>query len=80
MKTQNILILLLLFQVCLTSTLKKYKLEIKNGIKEDDDIVLVPGVFTKISLVLKSLEGDDFTFQEEDKIGFKVSFDDKKIV
>ena len=80
MKTQDILILLLLFQVCLTSTLKKYKLEIKNGIKEDDDIVLVPGVFTKISLVLKSLEGDDFTFQEEDKIGFKVSFDDKKIV
>ena len=80
MKTQDILILILLFQVCLTSTLKKYKLEIKNGIKEEDDIVLVPGVFTKISLVLKSLEGDDFTFQEKDKIGFKVSFDDTKIV
>lgn len=80
MKNESILILILLFQICLTSTLKTYKLEIKNGINEEDDIVLVPGVFTKISLVLKSVDGDDFTFQEEDKIGFKVSFDDKKIV
>ena len=82
MKVPSILILFLLFQVCFTTTIKQYKLEIKNANEVDADIVLVPGIFTKISLALTSLDGDDFTFQEEDnnKIGYKVSFNDENIV
>ena len=82
MKVQSILILFFLFQACLTTLLKKYKLEIKNAVEVDADIVLVPGIFTKVSLVLKSLDGDDFTFKEDDKdkIGYKISFNDANIV
>ena len=81
MKVQNILILFLLFQVCHTTTLKKFKLEIKDGLEAEADIVLLPGIFTKITLSLKSLDGDDFTFKEDDaKIGYKISFNDENIV
>ena len=81
MKVQSILILFLLFQVCLTTALKKFKLEIKDSLEAEADIVLLPGIFTKITLSLKSLDGDDFTFNEdEEKTGYKISFNDEKIV
>ena len=80
MKVQNILALVFLFQVCLTTTVKKYQLEIKNGYNGSGEIVLTPGIFTRISLVLTSLDGDDFTYSDEDTIGYKLTFDDKNLV
>ena len=81
MKVQNILILFLLFQVCLTTVLKKFQLEIKDGLEAEADIILLPGIFTKITLSLKSLDGDDFSFTEdEEKTGYKISFNDENIV
>jgi len=80
MKVQNILALVFLFQVCLTTTVKKYQLEIKNGYNGSGEIVLTPGIFTRISLVLTSLDGDDFTYSDKDTIGYKLTFDDKNLV
>lgn len=63
MKAQNILIFLCLFQIYLTSTTNKYKLNIKNGIDGSDNIALTPGIFKKIILELSSENGDDFTYE-----------------
>ena len=82
MKAQNILIFLCLFQIYLTSTTNKYKLNIKNGIDGSDNIVLTPGIFKKIILELSSENGDDFTYEqnEDDKVSYKVKFETDNII
>ena len=78
MKTQNYLLLVILFQLCLTSTIKKYKLEIKDGNGEENQITLIPGIFTKITLSLTNLEGNEFAYKDETK--YIIKFNDEKIV
>jgi len=78
MKTQNYLLLVILFQLCLTSTIKKYKLEIKDGNGEENQITLIPGIFTKITLSLTNLEGNEFAYKDETK--YILKFNDEKIV
>ena len=72
---KNIVLFILLIHACLSATLK-YKLEIKNDKGNDDPIVLVPGVFTKINLVLTSLD-TNFNY---DKTAYIIKFQDKNIV
>ena len=79
MRAYKILFLALLLQICITETVNQYKLEIKNGKGDDEQIVLVPGVFTPITLVLTSLGGNDFDFQETD-LTYTLTFKDEKIV
>ena len=82
MKAQRIIFVLCLFQLYLTSATNKYILKIKNGIDGSDNIVLVPGVFTKITLELSSEDGDDFIYEKEEakKIAYKVKFNNENIV
>ena len=76
MKAINILLLAFLFQLCLSSAEKKYKLEIKNGNGDDSPITLVPGVFTKITLVLSSIGEMDY----KDESSYTLKFNDEKLV
>ena len=76
MKAINILLLAFLFQLCLSSAEKKYKLEIKNGNGDDSPITLVPGVFTKITLVLSSIGEMNY----EDESSYILKFNDEKLV
>ena len=62
MKIEHAVFLFCLFQLYLTSATNKYTLKIKNGIDGSDNIVLVPGIFTKISLELSSEDGEDFVY------------------
>ena len=66
MKIINILIFAFLLELCLATTEKKYTLKIKNGIDGSDNIVLVPGIFTKISLVLTNEKEEEFSFVENE--------------
>lgn len=77
MKAQIVLIFALLFQLCLSIATDKYSLKIKNG-DGGDKIVLQPGIFTKLTLVLSSEEGEDFNY-EEDERKYKLTFVDEKI-
>ena len=63
MKAQIVLIFALLFQLCLSIATDKYTLKIKNG-DGGDKIVLQPGIFTKLTLVLSSEEGEDFNYED----------------
>lgn len=76
MKAINILLIAFLFQLCLSSAEKKYKLEIKNGNGDDSPITLVPGVFTKITLVLSSIGEMDYN----DDSSYTLKFNDEKLV
>ena len=76
MKAINFLLLAFLFQLCLSSAEKKYKLEIKNGNGDDSPITLVPGVFTKITLVLSSIGEMDY----KDESSYTLKFNDEKLV
>ena len=82
MKTKHVLFLFCLFQLYLTSATNKYTLKIKNGIDGSDNIVLVPGIFTKITLELSSEDGEDFVYEEDEKkkISYKVTFNNDNIV
>ena len=82
MKIINILLLAFLFQLCFSEAEKKYALKIKNGIDGSDNIVLVPGIFTKISLVLTTENEEEFNFveKEEEKLAYKLTFNDDNIV
>ena len=77
-----LLFVLFLFQLCFSTSIKEYTLKLKNGIDGSDNIVLVPGIFTKISLVLTSEDKEDFNFREteQDKYAFKLTFKDDNIV
>ena len=75
MKAINFLLIAFLIQLCLSSTEKKYKLEIKNG-NGDSPITLVPGVFTKITLVLSSIGEMNY----EDESSYTLKFNDEKLV
>ena len=81
MKIINILIFAFLLELCLATTEKKYTLKIKNGIDGSDNIVLVPGIFTKISLVLTNEKEEEFSFveNEDEKLEYKLTFDDNEI-
>ena len=72
---KNIVLFILLIHACLSATVK-YKLEIKNDKGNDDPIVLVPGVFTKINLVLTSID-TNFNY---DETTYVIKFKDKNIV
>ena len=76
MKAINFLLIAFLFQLCLSSTDKKYKLEIKNGNGDDSPITLVPGVFTKITLVLTSI--GEMNYQDDSS--YTIKFTDEKLV
>ena len=82
MKAQNILFFLFLSEIYLTFAANKYNLKIKNGIDGSDNIVLIPGIFTKITLELSSENGDDFTYEkdEDKKASYKVTFNNDNIV
>lgn len=72
-----ILLSFALFNLCISKT-QKYKLEIKNKEGNDQQIVLIPGIFTKITLVLTELESTNF-FLEQYK--YNITFkDDEGIV
>jgi hypothetical protein len=56
---QIILLIFAIFNLCASAN-PKYKLEIKNAEGTDEQIVLVPGIFTKITLVLTELQATNF--------------------
>ena len=75
-KVQFTILIVALFNLCISTTLK-YKLELKNEEGTDEQIVLIPGIFTKITLVLTELESTNF-FLEQYK--YNITFNDDKII
>ena len=62
-KVQFNILIVALFNLCISTTLK-YKLELKNEEGTDEQIVLIPGIFTKITLVLTELESTNFFLEQ----------------
>ena len=75
-KVQIILLIFAIFSLC-TSANPKYKLEIKNAEGTEEQIVLVPGIFTKITLVMTELEATNFLL---DKYKYNITINDEKII
>ena len=74
-KFQIILLIFAFFNACISTTIK-FELEIKTAEGTDEQIVLIPGIFTKITLVLTELESTNF-FLEQYK--YNITFNDDKI-
>lgn len=75
-KVQIILLIFAIISLC-TSANPKYKLEIKNAEGTEEQIVLVPGIFTKITLVMTELEATNFLL---DKYKYNITINDEKII
>ena len=75
-KVQIILLIFVIFKLCASAN-PKYKLEIKNAEGTDEQIVLVPGIFTKITLVLTELQTTNFLV---DNYKYIITFNDEKII
>ena len=58
------LILLLCFTACFSSSLFKWKLNVKNDKLDSNAVVLVPGIFTKVTFVLENEGDQDFDDQD----------------
>lgn len=75
-KVQIILLIFAIISLC-TSANPKYKLEIKNAEGTEEQIVLVPGIFTKITLVMTELQATNFLL---DKYKYNITINDEKII
>ena len=75
-KVQIILLIFAIFNLCASAN-PKYKLEIKNAEGTDEQIFLVPGIFTKITLVLTELQATNFLL---DNYKYIITFNDEKII
>ena len=74
------LILLLCFTACFSSSLFKWKLSVKNDKLDSNAVVLVPGIFTKVTFVLEN-EGDEVEFDkdEDTQYTFQIVPEDENI-
>ena len=70
-------LIFLLFQLCICSAVKRWRLNVVDE-GEDSDIILTPGIFTKIFFVLSNETVLDFPFLEEDS--YKLKFQDENII
>ena len=75
------LLLLLCLSACLSSSLLKWKLSVKNDKVDGKAVVLIPGVFTKVTFVLENENGDNFDKSEDEQTyKFQIAVDDDRLV
>ena len=74
----RLIIFIFTFQLCFSETLKKWNLDIKNK-DNGNEIILIPGQFTKIFFVLSNLE-DNNNFIQNDESSYKLSIEDTNII
>ena len=76
---KQILCLLFLVPLCISSTISRWNLSIKNEKINDSPIILIPGIFTKVTFVLENADGKTFDNSEDEKvINFEIELDDKE--
>ena len=73
------LLLLLSLSICLCSSGFKWKLSVQNDKVNGESVVLVPGIFTKVTFVLKN-EGDQEFNTDDDQYTFEIVPEDDNIV
>ena len=74
----RLIVFIFIFQFCFSDTLKKWNLDIKN--KENrNEIILIPGQFTKIFFVLSNLENNN-NFIQNDESSYRLSIQDENII
>ena len=73
------LIILLCFTTCFASSLYKWTLSVKNDRVDSNTVVLVPGVFTKVTFILKNENGDEFDPDGNTQYTFKLVPEDDNI-
>ena len=72
------IIIVILIQIYLVESQKLYKLDIKNENLDDNPIILVPGKFTKIFLLLTNLKGNEYIYNDESS--YTLTLEDDKII
>ena len=73
------LLLLLSLSICLCSSEFKWKLSVKNDKVNGESVVLVPGIFTKVTFVLEK-EGDQEFITDDDEYTFEIVPENENIV
>ena len=73
------LILLLCFTACFTSSLNKWKLSVKNDKLDGKAVVLVPGIFTKVTFVLQDENGETFNKDDDKSYTFQIVPEDDNL-
>lgn len=76
--SQIFIIIVILIQIYLVESQKLYKLDIKNENLDDNPIILVPGKFTKIFLLLTNLKGNEYIYNDESS--YTLTLEDDKII
>ena len=80
MKNLYLFILLALIPIFLNKTVTVWKLSVKDENAKTNNINLVPGIFTKITLVLTNENGEEVFDNSKDPISFKITLNNEKLV
>ena len=74
----RLIIFIFTIQLCFSETLKIWNLDIKNK-ENGNEIILIPGQFTKIYFVLSNLENNN-NFIQNDESSYRLSIEDENII